>query len=458
MSNISKSETADAYYKKMTETPVSRLIVTLGIPTTVSMLISGIYNLADTYFVGTLGESPQAAPGILFTLQSIIQAIAFMLGHGSGSFVSAALAEKDIKRASKYVSTAFFTGTVIGTLLSVFGIMFLSPFMRLLGSTETILPYARDYGLCVLVSCPFMICSLILNNNLRYEGKAFYAMIGLTAGGVLNIFGDFFLIRVFPLGVLGAGISTAVSQFVSFIILLFWYNRMAQGTISLRYISRNVKTYLSIIKVGFPSFIRQGLSSVSNGILNNLAKPFGDAAIAALSVVGKYSSFIMCVGLGIGQGFQPVSSFNYQAGKYKRVKRGLVFTTFFAFAAVGILALLGIVFSGQIVRIFQKSPDVVSIGTEAIKYSSVGLIFFPLSVPVNMLYQSIRRPGVSSVLSLMRSGLIFIPVIFIMSHFFLLRGILLSQPLADAATGLISIPFILKFLHTTPDDDCFQSE
>lgn len=458
MSNISKSETADAYYKKMTETPVSRLIVTLGIPTTVSMLISGIYNLADTYFVGTLGESPQAATGILFTLQSIIQAIAFMLGHGSGSFVSAALAEKDIKRASKYVSTAFFTGAVIGTLLSVFGILFLSPFMRLLGSTETILPYARDYGLCVLVSCPFMICSLILNNNLRYEGKAFYAMIGLTAGGVLNIFGDFFLIRVFPLGVLGAGISTAVSQFVSFIILLFWYSRMAQGTISLRYISRNVKTYLSIIKVGFPSFIRQGLSSVSNGILNNLAKPFGDAAIAALSVVGKYSSFIMCVGLGIGQGFQPVSSFNYQAGKYKRVKRGLVFTTFFAFAAVGILALLGIVFSGQIVRIFQKSPDVVSIGTEAIKYSSAGLIFFPLSVPVNMLYQSIRRPGVSSVLSLMRSGLIFIPVIFIMSHFFLLRGILLSQPLADAATGLISIPFILKFLHTTPDDDCFQSE
>ena len=458
MSNISKSETADAYYKKMTETPVSRLIVTLGIPTTVSMLISGIYNLADTYFVGTLGESPQAATGILFTLQSIIQAIAFMLGHGSGSFVSAALAEKDIKRASKYVSTAFFTGAVIGTLLSVFGIMFLSPFMRLLGSTETILPYARDYGLCVLVSCPFMICSLILNNNLRYEGKAFYAMIGLTAGGVLNIFGDFFLIRVFPLGVLGAGISTAVSQFVSFIILLFWYNRMAQGTISLRYISRNVKTYLSIIKVGFPSFIRQGLSSVSNGILNNLAKPFGDAAIAALSVVGKYSSFIMCVGLGIGQGFQPVSSFNYQAGKYKRVKRGLVFTTFFAFAAVGILALFGIVFSGQIVRIFQKSPDVVSIGTEAIKYSSAGLIFFPLSVPVNMLYQSIRRPGVSSVLSLMRSGLIFIPVIFIMSHFFLFRGILLSQPLADAATGLISIPFILKFLHTTPDDDCSQSE
>ena len=404
MSNISETEAAEAYYKKMTETPVSRLIVTLGIPTTVSMLISGIYNLADTYFVGTLGESPQAATGILFTLQAIIQALAFMLGHGSGSFVSASLADKNIKRASKYVSTAFFTGAVIGTLLSVFGILFLSPFMRLLGSTDTILPYARDYGLCVLISCPFMICSLILNNNLRYEGKAFYAMIGLTAGGVLNIFGDFLLIRVFSLGVLGAGISTAVSQLVSFIILFFWYCKMAQGTISHRFISRSLKTYLSIIKVGFPSLIRQGLSSISNGILNNLAKPFGDAAIAALSVVGKYSSFIMCIGLGIGQGFQPVSSFNYQAGKYRRVKRGLVFTTVFAFAAVGIIALLGMIFSEQIVNFFQKSESVVSIGSEALKYSSAGLIFFPISVPVNMLYQSIRRPGVSSILSLMRSG------------------------------------------------------
>ena len=171
----------------MTRTPVSKLIVMLGIPTTVSMLITNIYNLADTYFVGTLGESQQAATGILFTLQAIIQALAFMLGHGSGTYVSKALADKDIREASTYASTAFFTGALTGALLGIFGLIFIKPLALLLGSTETILPYAIDYGMWVLIACPFMVCSLILNNNLRYEGKAFYAMIGLTAGGLLNI-------------------------------------------------------------------------------------------------------------------------------------------------------------------------------------------------------------------------------------------------------------------------------
>ena len=214
---------ADKHYEKMTKIPVARLILRLGIPTTVSMLITNVYNLADTYFVGMLGESQQAATGILFTLQCIIQAVAFMLGHGSGTFVSKALADKDTKEATRYVSSAFFVGAASGILLSVFGLIFLTPFMRLLGSTDTILPYARDYGMWVLISCPFMICSLVLNNNLRYEGKAFYAMFGLTAGGILNIFGDWLLIRKLNLGVYGAGLSTAVSQMVSFMILLFLY-------------------------------------------------------------------------------------------------------------------------------------------------------------------------------------------------------------------------------------------
>ena len=240
---------ADLYYKKMTETPIAKLIVGLGIPTTISMLITGIYNLADTYFVGALGESQQAATGILFTLQSIIQAIAFMLGHGSGTFVSKALADKDTKSATRYVSTAFFTGIGIGLILSISGLLFLNPLLRLLGSTETILPFARDYGFWVLLSCPIMIGSLVLNNNLRYEGKAFFAMIGLTTGGILNIFGDFLLIRVCKLGVFGAGMATAISQAISFCILLFLYLRMAQSTVSIRSISREIRDYLGICKV-----------------------------------------------------------------------------------------------------------------------------------------------------------------------------------------------------------------
>jgi len=437
---------ADLYYDKMTKTPLAKLIISLGIPTTISMLITNIYNMVDTYFVGTLGESQQAATGILFTLQAIIQAIAFMLGQGSGSLVSKALADKNTDEASEYVSTGFFTGMVLGTTLMVFGLLFLEPFIRLLGSTETILPYAKQYGVCVLVMCPVVVCSFVLNNNLRYEGKAFYSMIGLCTGGVLNIFGDYLLIKVIPLGVLGAGIATASSQFVSFCILFYFFRKMAQSKIRMSSVSREATTYLTICKVGFPALLRQGLSSISSGLLNNLTRPYGDAAIAAMSVVNRFSAFVMCVGLGIGQGFQPVAAFNYQAKKYKRVKQGLLVTMTVGAGLILCLALPGFIFADKIVYLFQKSPDVIRIGTPALRYACVGVVFLALSVPVNMLYQSIRKPGMSSFLSLLRSGLTFMPTLLITTSIWDLKGIQISQPIADVITGLISVPFIVAFL------------
>ncbi len=443
----------EAYYKKMTETPVSQLIIKLGIPTTISMLVTSIYNMADTYFVGSLGESPQAATGILFTLQAVIQAVSFMLGQGSGTLVSKALADKDTEEASRYVSTAFFTGAAAGTLLMVLGLIFLNPLLRLLGSTETILPYARDYGMWVLIACPFMVCSFVLNNNLRYEGKALYAMFGLVTGGIINIFGDWLLIRVFEMGVFGAGLSTAISQIISFVLLLIFHRRMAQGVILPKHISRSFNTYLTIAKVGFPALIRQGLTSISNGLLNNLTKPFGDAAIAAMSVVGRYSMLVMCVGLGIGQGFQPVASFNYQAKKYRRVKQGLLFTMSAGVVLVLIMSLPGLIFPEFIVSLFQKSAEVIEIGGFALRTASIGVLFLPLSIPVNMLYQSIRKAGISSVLSMLRSGLMLIPTLLVTTSLWGLTGIQISQPAADMLTGLACIPFILHFLYKTPGTD-----
>lgn len=443
---------AELHYEKMTKTPVSRLILRLGIPTTVSMLITNIYNMADTYFVGALGESEQAATGILFALQAIIQGIAFMLGQGSGTHVARALADRDTDSASRYVSSAFFSGAAVGTLLTVFGLIFLDPFMRLLGSTETILPYARDYGLWVLLSCPFMVCSLILNNNLRFEGKAFYAMFGLTAGGLLNIFGDWLLVRVVGMGVYGAGLATAASQFVSFVILLLLYRKQAQSVISLKFISRKISLYISVIKAGFPSLIRQSLSSVSGSVLNNLTKPFGDAAIAAMSVVNRYSQFVMCVGLGIGQGYQPVAAFNYEAKKYTRVKKGLLFTIAIGLAFVGCLAIPSFFFAPKIIYFFQKSEAVIEIGRTALRYAALSLLFMPLSVPVNMLYQSIQKSGIASFLSMLRSGALLLPVLLIGVPILGLTGIQIAQPVSDVLTGLISIPFIIHFLCVTPGD------
>ena len=440
------------YYEKMTKTPLTKLIVSLGIPTTISMLVTNIYNMVDTYFVGTLGESQQAAMGILFTLQAIIQAIAFMLGQGSGTMVSKALAEQNEDEASEYVSTAFFSGLSIGVVVMIGGLLFLTPFMRLLGSTETILPYAKQYGMCVLLSCPVMIGSFVLNNNLRYEGKAFYAMIGLVTGGILNILGDYILVVVFELGVLGAGISTAVSQLISFWILLFFFQKMAQSNIKISAVSRRLSVYGMISKVGFPAVIRQGLSSISSGLLNNLTRPYGDAAIAAMSVVNRFAAFVMCVGLGIGQGFQPVASFNYQAREYKRVKKGLLVTIGIGFCFISCMAIPGFAFAEQIIYVFQKSEQVKEIGVFALRCSCVGTMFLAFSVPVNMLYQSIRKAGIASFLSLLRSGLMFIPTLIITTHLFGIVGIQISQPLADMFTGLVSIPFVVSFLRKKQDD------
>lgn len=440
---------AEKHYAKMTETPVAKLILNLGIPTTISMLITNIYNMADTYFVGTLGESAQAATGVLFTVQAIMQGIAFMFGHGGGTFISRALADKNTKEATKYISSAFFMGGLIGVMITILGLTFLDPLVRFLGSTETIVPHAKDYGTWILLAAPFIICSFILNNGLRYEGKAFYAMYGLTAGGLLNILGDYILVMKCGLGVYGAGLATAASQVVSFAILLYMYLKMAQSSIQIKAVSKDFRLYLKIARVGMPSLIRQGLTSVTNGLLNNVTKPFGDAAIAAMSVVSRYSNFLMCVGLGMGQGFQPVASFNYQARKYDRVKKGLLFTTAFGLVFIGAMSTISIIFAEPIITIFQKHPDVIAIGAKALRFTAIGMMFMPFSVPVNMLYQSIQQPTISSLLSLIRSGMVTIPLLLLAVPILGLLGIQLAQPIADIVAGLISIPFIIRFLRKT---------
>ena len=436
----------------MTETPVARLIVSLGIPTTISMLITSIYNMADTYFVGTLGESAQAATGVVYTLQTIIQGIAFMLGQGGGTYISRFLVKKDEDSASKYVSSAFFIGGAIGIVIMVLGLCFLSPFVRFLGSTETIAPHAEDYAFWILIAAPFMICSMILNNALRFEGRALYSMIGLTAGGVLNIAGDYILVAKLDMGVYGAGLATAASQFVSFSILLVMFSRMAQSRIRPGCVSRKFRDYLDICRVGLPSLIRQGLTSVTTGVLNNLTKPFGDAAIAAMSVVNRYSMFLMCVGLGMGQGFQPVAAFNYQAGKYKRVKQGLVFTMCFGICFIGTISVLSMFAADPIIALFQKREAVREVGAVALRYAAFGMLFMPFSVPVNMLYQSIQKPTVASILSLIRSGAVTIPMLLICVPLMGLTGVQIAQPCADVFAGLFSIPFIVHFLKNHPNE------
>ena len=449
-------ESSEKHYIKMTKTPVVKLVLALGLPTTISMLISGIYNMADTYFVGTLGESAQGAVGILFTLQAMIQAIAFMLGHGSGTYVAKELANRDTDKATMYVSTSFFLGGGFGIVLSVFGLIFLQPFMRLLGSTETILPYATDYGMWVFISCPFLICSLVLNNNLRYEGKAFYAMIGLVSGGVLNILLDYIFVVPCGMGVFGAGMATAISQVVSFVLLLIFYLKMAQSTISIKAVSRKGETYLQILKNGFPSFIRQGFNCLSSGILNHLAGYYGalidptnpeyyaDCTISAMSIVNRVATLVLSAGLGIGQGLQPVASYNYQLKEYDRVKRAVVATCVVCLVMVSAVGIPLAIFSEQLVAVFQNKQAVIDVG---------GLMFMPLSMPICMVYQSIGKAKVASFLAMLRNGTVFIPMIFAATALWQVTGVEIAQPVSDVLSGLISLPFLIHFLTEKHDNE-----
>lgn len=434
-------------FQKMTETPIPRLIITLGIPTTISMLIANVYNMADSYFVSQVSLSAGGATSIVFGIMSILQAFGFMFGHGAGSYVSRLLGKRENERASEYSSFGFFASLASGFIIMILGFLFLKPLMRLLGSTETILPYAMDYGKYIFLAAPAMTASCVLNNILRYEGKAALAMIGLTSGGLLNIALDPLFIFGFDMGIAGAGLATAISQYVSFSILgsIFVLGK-TNSKISLKYLSADLRILRDIIITGLPSLARQGLNSVSTMVLNTAAKPFGDAAIAAMGYVGRTSSLIFCVGLGIGQGFQPVAAFNYGAKRYARVKKGSTFTLLFGTVFIGLIAAACFVFAPEIISIFRKEAEVVKIGAEALRIQCAALLFFPISVVATMLFQSIGKSAPALILSCLQSGLIFIPLCITLPYFIGVRGIEISQPIAYVLSACVSLPMLLLFL------------
>lgn len=452
-SSENKYSTENKQYKMMTETPIPKLIVKLGIPTTISMLVTSVYNMADTYFVSEEGNSASGAVGVVFGLMAIIQAFGFMFGQGCGSVASRALGAKDKEKATVFASSGFYGALFVGTLIGVFGIIFIEPLMRLLGSSDTILPYAKEYARFILYAAPLMCASCVLNNVLRFEGKAFFSMIGLASGSIFNIFGDWLLIEVlgdnFEMKITGAGISTAVSQVISFCILLSVYIiGKTECKLKISKVSRSVKDHFVIWSTGFPSLMRQGLSSVSTMVLNGYAKEIGDAAVAAMSIVNRVCFFTFATALGIGQGFQPVCAFNYGAKKYKRVRSGFLFTFVLCEILLGLAAIIGLFVADDVVKIFRDDPEVIRIGTLALIAQFIGQIFQPMSVAANMMFQTVGKRLIATLLSMLRSGLFFIPIIIVLTEFFGEIGIQISQGVADVLTFFVAAPLAISFLKT----------
>lgn len=435
-------------FRKMIETPIPKLILSLAAPTILSMLITSIYNLADTFFVGQISTSASGAVGVVSSLMAIIQALGFMLGHGAGSIISRSLGSQNTKAATRFASTSFFTALTFGLILAAIGLTTLPHFMMLLGSTETILPHACAYARPILIAAPLMMSSLVMNNILRYEGKASFAMIGLVTGGVLNMVLDPVFIFGFGLGTAGAGIATALSQSISFCILLSMFLRgKTVSQFQLSAVTRSPAEFGTILMTGLPSFGRQGLNSIGGMLLNIAARSYGDAAVAGMSIVSRIFMFIISVAIGTGQGFQPVAGFNYGARKYRRVEKACVFTMCASFCFLSVIIAACWFNAEALIKLFRDDPEVTAIALPAFRYQCFACFLQPVIVAGNMLFQSIGKSGRATFLACCRQGVFFIPLILTLPRMFGLLGIEICQPIADVLTFVVTVPLLFPFLH-----------
>ena len=434
----------------MTETPIPRLITSLAIPTTLSQLITVIYNTADTYFVSHISTSASAAVGVAFALQAIIQAFGFGISMGCSSLVSRRLGQKRDGEAEMYASSAFFGAIALGFMLLAAGLSCLKPLMRLLGSTETILPYACDYSRIILIGAPVMCTSFVLNNILKAEGEANLSMIGLCAGGVINIALDPLFIFKLGMGISGAALATVISQLISLVILLLMF-RSGRSILKIRLsaVSRKFSTYWELMKIGFPTICRQGMASVASALLNRGAAVYGgefaDAAVAAVTISNKIYMLVRSMMIGIGQGFQPVAGYNYGAGRYSRVRKAFWFSVLVG-TVISTAAALAIGSNTEaVMHWFRDDPKVVEIGSRALLYAAVVMPLMAYSTFVNQLYQCLGFSLAASVLASCRQGIFFVPIILFLPKLIGLEGVKAAQPASDLMTFIVSVPFRRAF-------------
>lgn len=429
----------------MLSEPVPHLVCQMAVPTIISMLVTSFYNMVDTFFVGKINTQATAAVGVVFSVMALIQACGFFFGHGSGNYISRKLGAGEFEDANKMAATGFFSAFLTGVFLGGLGLIFLTPLARALGSTPTILPYTKDYLKIILFGCPFMMSSFVLNNQLRFQGSASYAMVGIVTGAVLNIVLDPILIFTCGMGVAGAALATVISQVVSFFVLYGMSRKGGNIRAQLKNFSPSFYLYREMFRGGIPSLCRQGLASVAQICLNRSAGIFSgelsDAAIAAMSIVGRITMFANSALIGFGQGFQPVCGMNYGAKKYERVREGFGFCVKYATVFLVLVSAAGFVFANPLVTLFRREdPDVIRIGTLALRLQC---IVFPLNawiVMCNMMLQSIGKAVKASVVAAARQGIFFIPLIWILPFFFGLLGVQMCQTWSDVCTMLISVP------------------
>lgn len=438
------SEKAEKQHQRMTKSNIRPLILRLAFPSTVGMFVTALYSLVDALYVSELGTLAGAAVGVTFAIQALIQAVGYTLGTGAGSLMSRSFGERRDQDAGSYATVSFLISLVIGTLIMLCGLFFGGPIMRILGASDSVYPYALSYSRYLFISAPFMCASFVLSLVLRAEGKAVYSAVGLTVGSVLNIILDPILIYRLGMGIAGASLATLISQVVCLAVLLSAY-LLGYSQIRLFH-SFSVRQILRVGKItvaGLPSSFRQGLIALSTVLLNHAAVIWGDAAVAAISVVSRIFLLSFSICLGIGQGLMPVAGYNYGFKKRERVFRAYRFSAILASLTMLVISIPLFLFASELIAVFRNDPEVIAIGTMALRAQSAVLVLHGVITCTIMLLQAIGKQFAAALLACARQGLFFLPLIWWFPKGFGIQSIIYVQPLSDALTFLFAIPFVI---------------
>ena len=431
------------------EAGVASALLKLGIPTMVGMLISALYNAIDAYFVGGLGMSQMGAVSVVFPIVQIIIGLGMMFGAGASSYISRLLGKGDNEQADKTASTSLFSGLLVGAIIIIGIMVFLDPVLTALGSTETILPYARAYAKIYVTGSIINVFTVMMNNLLTAQGATKFTMKAMLTGSIANVILDPIMIYGMDLGIEGAAIATVISLCIN-MALYIGYIAKKKGVLrfSVRNIDPSKTIYAEVLKIGIPVLLFQMLASVAMGSINTAAKPYGDYAVAAMGAVIRIMTVVTYVVFGFLKGFQPFAGYNYGAKKYERLKKSIrlcmIWSTVFCIVAAIVL----FIFADPIVSLFGTDTEMVDIAAKALRLNAVLFITFGFQMVYASLYLAIGKSLVGSVLSLSRQGIFFFPLVLVLPHVMGLTGVVWVQPMADLLTTILTIVFAVRINHT----------
>ena len=428
--------------------PIPKALVSLGIPIMIGMLINALYNLVDAYFVGGLGESPMGAISIVFPLGQVVVGLGLMFGNGAASYLSRLLGSGDKKTANIVASTALYSSVLIGAVLIIFATIFLKPILTFLGATETIMPYALTYARIYVISCIFNVFNVTMNNIVASEGAAKTTMLALLLGAVINIGLDPLFIYTFDMGVAGAAIATAISQFVSTLVYLTYILRKRSAfTFSIKDFIPTQQTFVEILKIGIPTLTFQLLTSLSIALINRASSTYGDAVIAGMGAVTRVTSMGTLVVFGFLKGFQPIAGFSYGAKNFKRLRESIRISILWSTIFCVVVGLLMVVFSTQIISQFANgNGEMISVGQKSLVANGLSFFLFGFYTVYSSLFLALGKGTAGFFLGTCRQGICFVPIILLLPAIWGMSGILYAQPIADIISAIITV-FMVFNLH-----------